>query len=431
MGLKFLLAVAALAFLFFLPTYHSSYTERILVQAFDQNLRPVEGVETYAEYVLNSVTTNAKTKSKFTNASGLAELSFTNYEEVENETSSVYTVYFKYGNKIESQTLISNRDNKTRVVSWTGAVSHILRIKVYDQHSQPLAANISIGKMRKVADSNGYVAFQLPPSNYTVVAEYGDAIRKKDISISEDKAIDIEIGLYPLEVEVIDDRQNPIVAQVIVENKLKATDKQGKARFENISSEEAEVIVQANSSVKRIPVNLRLQDKLQVVFDRTKPRIKDIHVSPLKTGAATIQLYIEDPGEYASGIGAVIVTYEVEGVENQVPAYSVSYNTYEVKIPSQPPGTLVKYIVKAGDREGNWAFETGTYTIGEEKSELPEKPNKSQQLQVGFLKINEESAGIIVAAAAIVVFALYYYMKHRSDSYIPPAPPQPPKIPQA
>lgn len=430
------LILAAAIILAAAPEQHASYTERISVQVFDQGLRPIEGVEIYADYRLNSVTTVARTKSKFSDQNGMANVTFTNYEEIENGTvSNTYTLYTKYGSQLFSYTLISNRDNLTRKVGQSDLKSYYLQVRVHDQKGRALRANLTAGRQSKIADATGSASFQMPPGSYTIRSEISGAVKNKNVTVDQDRAVDVEIGLYPFEAYVSDDSHRPLAAKVQIGGKEGATDAKGYVNFTNITEESTQVIVQNNQSVKKIDINLGRQSRLDVVFDRTKPEIKELHVTPLKTGAATLRLYIEDPGQGASGIDTVIITYEVEGVENQVPAYSIGYNTYEVKIPIQPPKTFVKYVVRVSDREGNGAFASGDYVVGGEEgsTEIPPiAPVAPGQVEIGLFKGEMETLVIGAVVAAIVLFSAFYYLRNRKkeESGFSPPPPKaaPPQI---
>lgn len=427
--------LVALAFLFAaMPSHlHAGFTEKVSVQAFDQNLRPIEGAEAYIDYQLNSITTAARTKSKYTGQDGIANLTFTNWEEIEGRTSRSYVVYLKYGSQLHSYGAISNNDSKTRVISQTDLKSYFLQAKVHDQHNRALQAKLTINNRTKTTDASGFAMFQLPPGRFNLKAETADAVKNKNVTIDKEMAVDIEIGLYPLEVRVMDDKRAPIVAKVQVEGRENFTGADGSVKFANLTMQSEQVVVQSNDSTKKFIVDLSSQGLLEVVFDRTKPLIKELHVTPLKTGAATARLYIEDPGEGSSGIDTVIVTYEVDGVENQVPAYSIGYNTYEVKIPIQPPKTLVKYVVRVTDKSGNGAFETGDYVVGgEETAQVipPVEPVAPGQVQFGFFKGGIETVAIGVVVAAIVLFGIFQYLmfkKKQPEEFAP----KPPEIPKA
>ena len=422
---------AALLFCALPGEQHAGYTERITAQAFDQKLRPVEGVEVYVDYKLNSVTTLARTRSKFTNQSGMADVSFTNYEEIENDTSNSYTLYMKYGSQLYTYHLISNRDNKTRLVGENDIKSYIVEVKAYDQKGTALRAYLTINKMNKTADAAGVAVFQLPSGNYTLKAEVAGAVENQNVFVDQDKAVDVEIGLYPLEVYVSDDQHRPLISEVQAGGKQNTTDANGYVKFTNISEKSTEVIVQNNESVKKFEVDLGQQSRLDVVFDRTNPEIKELHVTLLQTGAATLSLYIDDPGSSASGIDTVVITYEVDGVENQVPAYSIGYNTYEVKIPIQQPKTVVKYVVKVTDREGNGAFESGSYVVGGETGSTeiqPVTPVTPGQVQIWIFKGDTETLVIAGIVAALVLFGIFYYL--RSGRKEITFAPQEPKAPE-
>ena len=422
---------AALLFCALPGEQHAGYTERITAQAFDQKLRPVEGVEVYVDYRLNSVTTVARTKSKFTNQSGMVDVSFTDYEEIENDTSNSYTLYMKYGSQLYTYNLISNRDNKTRLVGEADIKSYIVQVKAYDQKGTALRAQLTINKMNKTADATGAAVFQLPPGNYTLKAEVAGAVANQNVFVDQDKAVDMEIGLYPLEVYVTDDQNRPLVSEVQVGGEKNVTDASGYVKFVNISEKDTEVVVQNNESVKKFDVDLSQQSRLDVIFDRTKPEIKELHVTPLPTGAATLSLYIDDPGSSASGIDTVVITYVVGGVENQVPAYSIGYNTYEVKIPIQQPKTLVNYVVKVTDKEGNGALETGSYVVGGETGSTetaPVAPVTPGQVQIWIFEGETETLVIGGIVAALVLFGIFYYLRSgRKEITFAPQEPKPPE----
>jgi len=427
--------LAALFLAAILPSEpHAAFTEKLTIQAFDQKLRPVEGVEIYLDYRLNSVTTNARTKSKFTNQSGMADMSFTNYESVENDSSFAYSLYMKYGNQLYTYHLISRQDNKTRIVGEADIKSYYLWAGVRDQNKRVLKAKMTINNITKTVDDSGYATFQLPPGKYTLKAEIADAVKNKDVDVDQDRAVEIDIPLYSLDVYIKDDSGRLLSGKVLVEGR-EATTTDGHVRFENLSESSVQVLAQNNDSTRKAEVDLTSQRSVDMVFDRVVPEIKELHATPLKTGAATIGLYIEDPGMSASGIESVTVTYTVNGIENQVPAYSIGFNTYEAKIPVQPPKTPVKYVVKVSDKEGNSVFATGDYMIEPEKTvqqTAPVEPVVSGGMQIGLFGWGPESVAVVVVVACIVLAGVFYYLKFgrkQSGGFVPPPsspPPEPP-----
>ncbi|MEM4633539.1 MAG: hypothetical protein QW275_00090 [Candidatus Anstonellaceae archaeon] len=409
----------------------AGFSERIQVQVFDQNLRPIEGAQVYVEHQLNSVQGYVKTKPISTNQSGLAELVFTNYEQIAKEVDYSYKLYIKYGSQLSVHNLIARGDAaKARVISDTSMKSYFLNVKVINQRGAALPAKISVADRIKNADAAGSAIFQLPPGNFTIKAEAGGAVRTKNITLVQDAAEDIIISLYSIEVTVTDDSGKPLIAYVETEGKKFYTGIDGKATFYNISNQFPQVVAKYNETVKRFSMDLERQPNLRVVFDLSKPIVKETHVSISKNGAATLSIFVEDPGRESSGISSLSVSYEIDGVENKVPVYGTGYNTYEAKIPSQAPRTLVKYFIKVSDGEGNTAYDSGTYFIP--SLEEPKQNTTSSNPQIRPKQQESGMEPIVVGLLVFFIFTFgaFYYIKNRAKAgQSPPKPISPPPAP--
>ena len=425
-----LLSILLLSFA--LPLLEAKFTEKLTVQVFDQLYRTVEGAEIYAEYQLNSISGTTRSKPKATNASGTVGIVIVNYEEIGDSTKYAYTLYVKYGNVVNSTSLIANANatSSSRVVTLM-VPSYYVFVYVRDQNGKPLSAEVSIDERKRITDEVGAAIFQLPQGNFTVRAESASAVGTATISnLKSDQSVSVEIGLYNLQVRVTDDSRKPLNATVEVGDLSVETDAAGMATFENLSFQMPQVIVKHAGSFRRFTPNLRTSPKLDAVFDLHKPLIKELHASVSKTGVGTVSLFAEDPGSMATGIGSVSVTYEANGVEGSVPAYSIGYSSFEAKIASQLPKTVVKYLVRVTDNEGNTASEAGTYVV------FPDEPppvngtngvnvTNGTGWNISFGKIPVEAIIIGVIVGAIVIFAAaYYFMKMRRA-----VPPQPPVVP--
>jgi len=429
MRLKALLAAILFACAM-LGLAHSLYTEHLIVQVFDQNYRPVEGAEVYVNYQLNHLAGFVNTKPKVTNRTGEADLLFSNYEEIESDTDRTYTLYVKYGNQLYSSGRIAENSTERIVpVRRTSmeVAAYLLSVNVVTQERKPLPARVTVGKKALDTDQYGRIIFQLAPGEYTVSAAANGAVRSKEVNVSQDTATEIVIGLYSLQVRVIDERNRPLVAMVDVGGISKPTGEDGTAAFYNITSATPEVIVGYNNTYKHFTPNLELSRSLEAVFDLSRPSISELHVSLSKSGVGEISLFAEDAGTAASGIETVLVSYQIEGVTRTVPAYSVGYNTFEAKIPAQPPGTLVRYTVKVADKDGNTAVQEGNYLVPEEKpqNESPGGGSTPHGPEVPSLfgKISVDTVIIGIAVGTLVAYAIFYYFSKSRRVAPPPKPP--------
>ncbi|MFA6214249.1 MAG: hypothetical protein WC717_03150 [Candidatus Micrarchaeia archaeon] len=428
----FLLLAACALLLPGIPS--AAYTENLTVQVFDYTLRPVEGAQAYVEYELSSVRGNVKTKPKLTDSTGHTIILFTNYEEIPNETSYAYTLFVKYGDQLVTASLIAaGGENKTyNKRTYTMMVeSHIAFVRVLDQKGKPLVANVTADGKTKQTGEFGSTFFALPPGNYTIKVERNDLVKNVPLVIGNstgDRSIDVVLSYYPLNVHVQDDMRRPLPAQVDVNGVGRAADGDGWARFENITTESPQVIVTYGQGIKRLQPNLQSSTSLEVTFDLGSPAIKEQYSSLSDSGVGTIRFFVEDAGPEASGIDTVSVSYEIGGVQDTISVYTISYNSFEAKIPAQPAGTLVKYTITVHDREGNSAVGSGNYVVPRAGSAPSANTSSPPPAMPEFSFIPNEGIFVgIVVLTVLAYAAIYYYNKRKAGGEMQPPPAAPPQ----
>ena len=411
----------------------AKYTENLTVQVFDSFFRPVEGAQAYVDYELNSVKGNVKTKPKLTDSRGYTNILFTNYESIENETEYSYTLYVRYGDQLVSASLIAE-DGETGAYNraYTMQVeSYLAFVRVFDQNGKPLQANVTAGNATKPTDSTGRTFFALPPGNYTLKVERNDMVKNIPLVLDNatgDKSMDVLLSYYKLDILVQDDKRRPLSAQVEVNGVGSKTDSDGAAHFENITTISPLVIVMHGQGIKRLQPNLQASQSLEVTFDLEKPSIKDQYSTLSPSGVGVIRFFVEDLGPEASGIDDVSVSYEVAGAQNTLSVYTLGYNSFEVKIPAQPVGTLVKYTITVSDKEGNSAVGYGNYVVSLERGEPASANASSPEMQMPSTPNEGIFVGIVVLA--VLAFAVIYYLNMKKRSEISPPPIAPPQVPQ-
>lgn len=436
MGFRLLVAMVLLCSAF-AGFASAGYTERLTVQVFDQAYRPVEGAQAYVDYQLNAVSGYMKTKPKLTSVNGTADLLFTNYEQIDSSTLTSYTLYVKYGDQVKTMDLIARGEPGGLPPRRVDVLveSYYLFLTVRDQKGAALQAVAMVGGQEKAMDGAGAAIFQLPPGTYVIKTEIGGTAASKEIALSEDKAVDIVMPLYLLDVIVEDEQRQPLQAQVSVDGKEKETDARGRAVFENISMQNVDVTVVKGTAIKHVGVDLERQKTLEIVFDVTKPVVKDLHAEVSEGGEGTITLFVEDAGPKASGVDVVSISYETGGIEEIARAYTVSYNTFVAKIPSYPPGTTVKYSVKVKDRDGNIGLGVGVYTVPAAESGDANGTQQGKPSQPGAKTpsaLNVEMIALYICIFAVFSYGVFYYYRNRKVISPPTQePPQvrPPEIP--
>ncbi len=428
----FALAAFSLVFLSLLSQFsHAAYTEWVVAQVADQDYRMVEGALAYVEHEINSVAGTGKTKPVPTNASGEALIGFTNYEEIASEASEIYTLYVKYGDQLQANTLLvqNSTRQKPRIVTFF-VKSYYFFAKVHDQKGAPLNASVTIGGQMKRTDAQGNAVFQLPSADYVARIEHANNVITKEINMTtSDNRLEVAVGVYNFEVVAFDENRQPLEGvNVEVGSQSAKTLKDGTAQFYNVTVQNPEVFFRYRDSTKKVSVDLEASKRFEVGFDLTKPEVKELQATVSPSGTATVSTFVSDPGSFPSGIDKVFISYEVDGVENGVPAYAVGYNAFEAKVPAQKPGTVVAYTVRAIDKDGNVGFGHGTYSI----AAVPED-NSTVEPQVkpeGAGGMPLETAVIGIVVVAIAGFGAFYYLRKRQKEPPPPsAAAQPPKLP--
>ncbi len=412
MAKLFAILLAILAALAVLPQQASAgYTQQLTVQVFDQDYRPVEGAQVYVEHQINAVVGTGKTKPKLTPANGTVDVSFTVWEELKNQVSYNYVLFAKYGDEVKSASLIAEDPPVKRTYSLQ-VNSYFAFVHVHDQTGKPLEASVTIGNTTLKTGSNGDARFQLPPGKYNARVEIGQAVRNSDLDLSKDQALAIEFPRYRLEVTVTDDYKRPLQAQVDLDSESKNTSLDGKVFFENVTNEQPKLSVRYNDSFRKLQPNLKKDSSVSVVFDLTRPIVQELHHSIQKNGEVVVNCYVQEPGAAASGISGVSITYDVGGVTTSVPAYTVGYNSFEAKIPAVPKDTLVKYTVKATDKEGNSGFATGTYIIPTEKKKVEVK---KQDDGLFGIKLGWELVILAALSLGVAGYGALYYRKKKHE----------------
>jgi len=426
----FFLLLAAVALLLS-GTSWAKYTENLTVQVFDNFLRPVEGAQVYVVYELTSVRGDIKTKPKITDSRGYTNILFSNYEAIDNSTNYSYTLFVEYGGQLVSSSLIGE-DGERRAYS-VQVESYIVSVRVLDQNNKPLQANVTINKATKPTDTYGNAFFALPPGNYVLNVVRYDLVKNIPIVIENatgDQSFDVLLNYYKFDILVRDDKRRPLSAQVEVNGVGAVTNSEGVAHFENITTSSPQVIVTYGQGIKRIQPNLQTNPSLNVIFDVNKPTINDKYSTLSSSGVGAVRFFVEDLGVEASGIDTVSVSYEVAGEQNMLSVYTIGYNSFEVKIPAQPVGTLVKYTITVSDKEGNTAVEYGNYVVSLESSPSGDVNASLPATLPPAPGISNESIFAGIAVLAVIAFAAIYYFNKKKASEIAPPPIAPPQVPQ-
>ncbi|MEW6329128.1 MAG: hypothetical protein AB1468_03345, partial [Candidatus Micrarchaeota archaeon] len=258
-----------------------------------------------------------------------------------------------------------------------------LNVRVIDPYRRPVPnvrAEVTSGwvLISKNTDKNGTALFPLPKNlKYNVRVTFGEFVR--DFSnIQVPKSIETALPVYSLSLRVMDDEGSPLVADVLVGNSTFKTNEQGELFFEHVSAPVVTLEVRYGLKKKEKTLSMEYDISETFVFDSAPPRIQYAYTDPVipkKDDLVRVYASASDPNAFSSGLSSVQLRYSTDNEKwNTVSMGVGNKSLFTATIPKYSTGTIVFYIVRAVDGDGNTALYKGNYTVGG-VSPLPPQQN--------------------------------------------------------
>lgn len=430
--------LAALAFLLLLSSpIFSSYVENIEVRVLDQLGRVVPGAQVNATYEISKSRGAFTTKTQTTNERGRAQLSLYNVEFVESATNKDYVIHAKFGSSRSDTGFTAGAGEYPRTVRVS---AYLLNVYVTDRESLPVNAVVGADGEEKQAP-DGFAYFMLSGGQHEITAKMGDVVRSKSVSLSSDASMNITIVLYNLSVRALDDRGQPLQADIYVGPTQKKTGLDGMAYFEKVTDLAASVTAYFGRFKKVANVSLEGGDSVTFAFDTHPPAISDVN-SEWKGKFLQVRAAVADNGTYASGLrggdSSIKLQYvTLNGTEREVPMYGIGYNLYEGLIPSSGVESQIKYTILATDADGNRKASSDTFVLptnsgGGRQSSAAEPPLPRFNTSAN----DENNLAIFGIAAIVAILAGIIYIFRNQLPFFggglakppPRSPPPPPPV---
>jgi len=428
---------AALALALLLISIASaSYVENIEVRVLDQLGRAVPGATVNATYEISKTRGPFTTKTKTTNERGRASLSLYNVEFVQSATNTGYVIHASFGNSQSDTPFTVGVGEYPRTVRVN---AYLLNVYVIDRDSRPVDAVVAAGNSEK-ATEGGFTYFMLSEGYHGITAKMGDVVRSKAITLSSDSSMNITIVLYNLSVKAVDDKGQPIQADVYVGPSQKKTGLDGTAYFEKVTDPAASVTAYFGRFKKVADASLETGDSITIPFDTHPPIISDVN-SDWKGKFLQVRAMVVDNGTYASGLrggnSSIKLQYvTLNGTEREVPMYGIGYNLYEGLVPSTGLESQIKYTILATDADGNRKASSDTFVLptsqgGGRQTNTTEPP--APRFNTGGNGGNNLALFGLAAIIAIIAGVVYMFRNQLPGfggglAQPPPSPPQvPPK----
>ncbi|MBN2478567.1 hypothetical protein JXB01_04735 [Candidatus Micrarchaeota archaeon] len=383
---------------------NKSFSEDLTIRILDSKFRGLEGAEVQVTYQIDATKDLFTTPFKETNENGRAFFKIANQEDDEELLDCDITVYARFGSQDGSKTIVA-QNHLDPVDFYFDA--YRMTVIVRDHLNNPLeGASVWVNDVLKKTDKNGYAFFSVEEGTNTIVVSYLGGKREQTISVSDDIVYDFEFPIRDVKITVLDDKGNPLEAEVKLNNKTVFTDSQGVALIENIGGTYPQTEVIYKNLAKKPHLDLSVDTDYTIIFDFNAPKIKEVKVEQ-EEDITRLKMNIVDEGQYAGGVamGGISVRYYLEGEWRPANVYSTGKGWYTAEIERAPLNTLVNFEITVEDEDGNKASTTGSYVEQEYTPENGGETPSEEPQEGGFQFDCVWVAGILVVA--VIAYLLY------------------------
>lgn len=398
------------------------FTDNLEIKVIDSKYRPISGAAVNITYQKDETTGKGYVTSTTLYTGEDGKLSFTarNTEVFASRVECDITIMAEYDGMALERKIEAQAHSAELQMRFEDA--YLLSLKVVDKNGQAIGnTQVRINDMHMNTSEGGYIAVIVNGGTVEMAVPYLGAVITKEVEVDSDLTYTLQARAYSLSLDVVDDRGDPLAAQITVED-------------ETIMGTEVEIdglaitnpyVKVAYGSVEKLPqIDLTQGGEYTVSFDLTPPEITDVEVK--KSGnELAIRFFLKDPNALASGpdIGSTTVSYVVSGVTQEAVPYADS-GAYAVEISAPPENTLLRFTITAYDMEGNMNTVNGDYLVtpgtgGQEPQENGSAQGGENGGETGSEPPSEDNGFLFLALGAVVVLVLAYvvigYFRGLSD----------------
>jgi hypothetical protein len=411
MKFKFLFIFLILISCFIFAGWYEEPEVRVL----DKSGRPVPNATVYIVWEISKSRGSATTKPQLTNENGRAYFKLNNVEFNDADANREYTVYVNYQGKNFSKKFIAGQGTKLRTITID---AYLATFVTTDINNKPLSIKLLIDDAYEVfTDSKGYGQLILVSGKHILKPVFYDLDQKEEFVLDNDKVIYTKIALYSMYLTIVDDFGVPIPnVNVQIGPFSFKTNNSGMVFFENITKPKVSAQISYQKYNLYQTFDLSIKQNHTFALDTHPPSISDIFTKRTNN-ILQIRATIVDSGRYPSSFSGqkakiILLYYPEEGVEKQLPMYSVGYNTYEALVELPENKKSVKYIIQATDSIGNTAISSDVFIIEGQKEKPADLEEQKAPLDLFFAdlaKTDFSFLGLIALFAILVGVAFYFY----------------------
>lgn len=393
---------------FFAVACEPKFEETAVIQILDGMLRPIENASVQITYQVDQTTGKgyAITSPKLTNSDGMTTIIFQNKEILKERVDCMYTITAIYDNKKAEMKV--NVDSHPSVIQLKLDV-YRLNIKAVDQFGNVLSgAVISVRDINRTTSKDGQVTILIGSGTSNVTLKYGQGIVSRSIMVSTDTDYNYQVGVYDLNLNIIDDQNAPLVADVSIGEKTLRTDSNGFLTLKKLLTAKPEIKTVYKGIERKLNTDLAVQRDYYIVYDLHAPKISDLKAR-YENGGVLLNITVTDSGVRASGLApdGIKMKYSFGGSDYVAPVYVKSKNKYEAIFTNIDRSGIVEVLIEAKDNEGNVRSVRGYFSVEFVNDTISENNTESETTDEGT---SLQPVHILALGGVIIVllFAIKY-----------------------
>ncbi len=379
---------------------YPGFEKEVRVRVVDNGMRPIEGAIVKIYYQVTSTITDrgepkyAYTPEVLTNSSGIAEFFIVNREMNEDKLDCNIEIIVDLGSYRREEKINIEEMPKEVLIKMN---AYPLVVSVKDQYGNPLNATMRIDRREKSFEGTGII--HLYPNRYELEVLYKDLVSKKyNVTINQDSFIRVVFPIYEVSLSIENSRGEKLMFRVVGENESY----EGKTTLKIPSDAQklrVEVFGEVNEIIE-VPLSLPTKKNYEIRLDREAPEFEKIEIKTVRN-ETRVRVYVEDKGEYASGVEKVIATLTFEDdtilvreAENKGEYYEAVFN----KVGNS------QFSIRAYDKEGNERIIKGVHSVNKKVKEKEEASFEFDPIILG---------GIVIGL--IILVGLYKYITSKFE----------------
>ncbi len=421
-------------FLLFAASLFALWTEKVEVHVVDKSLRPIKGAVVTVLYQRSSWPITDKDTSFdgigifITNESGKVSFSFANQVDFAAHQIYYYKVKANFSTMLQQSekvlcTVVEGTCHDFQPYPVTFKFdAYRINMKVQDQNGEPIeGAKVYTALGNFTTDEKGEAWVNMPNgASYSIIVEYGGKKRTLTGKIaSKDENPVVVLSRFDLKFRVINDKGDPVPADVLVDGSSQHTDDQGYVQFKNIISDNVEVFLRYADGSRYYNISLTSNIDSELVIDENPPVVTiSGKRADEKLKAIFITAMVTDPNPKASGMRTtepVVLKYNAGEGWKSLDMYKTGKDTYQATIPLIYD-TNILFEITAYDAQDNEKTVSDSIFVKKEGGVVTNNTNTTQppadggQPQ-GGLDIVTLAAGVIV----VLIVLLILYKKYTGE----------------